>query len=95
LGVNGPIIMVLDIEMFTELDSFITEVEAQCARIAQAAPAEGFERVLLPGEMELLTEALRSRDGIPIPESTWASITDTAHRFGLAVPVPLTDPVSA
>jgi LDH2 family malate/lactate/ureidoglycolate dehydrogenase len=45
--------------------------------------------------MELLTKALRSRDGIPIPDSTWASITDTAHRFGLAVPVPLTDPVSA
>jgi LDH2 family malate/lactate/ureidoglycolate dehydrogenase len=95
LGVNGPIIMVLDIEMFTDLETFTTEIEAQCARISQAAPAEGFERVLLPGELEQITEAQRSRDGIPIPESTWASITETANRFGVALPVPLTEAVSA
>jgi uncharacterized oxidoreductase len=95
LGVNGPIIIVINIDMFTELDSFIAEVEAQCARIKASAPAEGFAEVLLPGEMELRTEAERIVSGIPIPESTWASITETAIRFGVAIPEPLAVPASA
>lgn len=93
LGVNGPIIIALDIDAFTELDAFVAEVEAQCARISQSAPAEGFDRVLLPGELELLTEAERSRTGIPVPDSTWAALTETAGRFGVAAPDPLETPV--
>lgn len=95
LGVNGPIIVVIDISLFTELDHFIDEIEAQCARIKQSAPAEGVEQVYLPGEIELLTEAQRSRDGIPIPESTWAELAATADRYGVARPEPLTGAVSA
>ena len=95
LGVNGPIIIVIDINLFTELDHFIAEIEAQCDRIKQSAPAEGVEAVFLPGEIELMTAAQRSRDGIPIPESTWAEITETANRFGVALPEPLTSVVSA
>ena len=91
LGVNGPIIIVLDIEAFTELDSFINEVEAQCARISQTAPADGFERVLLPGELELNTEAERQKHGIPLPESTWAALVETATRFGVAIPEPVVE----
>lgn len=92
-GVNGPTIIVLNIEFFTELESFIAEIEAQCDRISRSLPAEGFNSVLLPGELELLTEQERTRTGIPIPDSVWADIAATAAQLGVNHPAP--EPVAA
>jgi LDH2 family malate/lactate/ureidoglycolate dehydrogenase len=39
--------------------------------------------VLLPGDPELAAERERSRDGIPLPASTWAALEVLAGELGV------------
>jgi uncharacterized oxidoreductase len=82
-GANGPIIIALDISAFSALDSFANEVNAQGTLITNSAPAEGFDEVLLPGDIELRTRRERSANGIPIPDATWNEIAALATELGV------------
>ena len=46
-------------------------------------PAEGFDEVILPGELDFRTKESRLRDGIPIDEDTWEQISSSTHRVGV------------
>ena len=82
-GVNGPFVLAMDIGRFTNLDHFRGEVEAQCDAVTGCPPAEGSDAVLLPGEPEIAMRAARERDGIPIPDSTWAELHSLAAEWGV------------
>ena len=41
-------------------------------------PAAGFKEVLVPGDPEARTRPTRQRDGVPIPDYIWQSITELA-----------------
>jgi uncharacterized oxidoreductase len=84
-GVNGPFILAIDIARFSDADTFRAQTEAQCDAVTCCLPAEGVERVLLPGQQELETRALRERDGIPIPDTTWAELRALAEEHGIAL----------
>ena len=73
-GGNGPLVIALDIGAFVPLATFRARVEEQCAEIASAEPAAGVDRVYLPGEPELERREERERDGVEIPDSTWAQL---------------------
>ncbi|MGH7107916.1 MAG: malate dehydrogenase, partial [Acetobacteraceae bacterium] len=49
-------------------------------------PAEPGGEVLLPGEPERRTRALRLQQGIPLPDRTWAALVSTAHSLGIDPP---------
>jgi LDH2 family malate/lactate/ureidoglycolate dehydrogenase len=82
-GANGPFVLAINPEAFGAGSTFIEVVEAQCAEIAHAAPAEGFETVLLPGEPEIIARAERAKAGIPVPESTWSDLLRLAQELGI------------
>src|SRR5690349_4135054 len=82
-GANGPVILAIDPLCFTSKDEFASEVEAQAALITDSTPAEGFDEVLLPGDLEKRTALERSTDGIPIPDATWAELTQLADSLGV------------
>lgn len=82
-GANGPLVMAIDVGAFVPLATFRARVEEQCAEIACAQPAVGVERVYLPGESELATRARREREGIPVPDSTWADLMAVAAAAGI------------
>lgn len=73
-GGNGPIIIAMDIAAFVEPDLFAERVAHQADEIRTAEPAVGFEQVQMPGDPELINRVNRERDGIPVPDSTWAEI---------------------
>ena len=82
-GANGPIILAIDPTCFTTLAEFRSEVAAQARLISESEPAIGFDEVLLPGEIERRTARERSSSGIPIPETTWAELTELADSLGV------------
>lgn len=85
-GVNGPFILAIDVARFVDPSVFRDEVEAQCAVVKNSVPAEGVDAVLLPGDPELATRAIRERDGIPIPDTTWAELLVLAKEWDVAPP---------
>lgn len=84
-GGNGPFVLALDIARFRPMDEFLAAVEEQAAEVNASAPAEGFDRVLLPGEPEVENRARRITEGIPVPDRTWADLVALAGEYGVAV----------
>ena len=85
-GVNGPFIMAIDIARFTDLERFRSQAEAQCEAVTGCLPAEGVEAVLLPGQPEIAMRAIRDRDGVPIPDTTWQELQALARDHGVLIP---------
>jgi LDH2 family malate/lactate/ureidoglycolate dehydrogenase len=92
-GVNGPLIIAIDVSCFTSPERFRAEIEATCEAITGCPPREGVAAVQLPGEPELTTREERLRKGVPIPTSTWQELRDLAVAQG--VPFPETSPLEA
>jgi LDH2 family malate/lactate/ureidoglycolate dehydrogenase len=65
----------------------VAEFKAQAAAFVtqlKATPcAPGIEEILLPGESEWRTKAIREREGIPLPEVTWSRIAQAANSVSL------------
>src|SRR5436309_2443436 len=62
------------------------QVEAFVRYLKATPPAEGFDEVLYPGEIEYRTEQRRRRTGIPIEDTTWRRLGETAARYGISLP---------
>jgi uncharacterized oxidoreductase len=82
-AVNNMLAIVIDPDAFGDRAGFETEAEAMLAYIRSTAPAEGFDRVRLPGDPERESMAERLANGIPIDDNTWAQIRDAAASVGI------------
>jgi LDH2 family malate/lactate/ureidoglycolate dehydrogenase len=52
-------------------------------QVKSAAPASGYEEVLVANEPELRTERLRVAEGIPVPDGTWEALRKEAALVGV------------
>jgi len=68
----------VDFGRFAGAETFLRQVRAMIEELHQMAPAEGFERVLAPGEPEYLKEIERARSGIPLDDSVWTELVNLA-----------------
>ncbi len=85
-AVNNMLAIVIDPDAFGDRAAFEAEAEAMLDYIRATAPAEGVDRVRLPGDPERESLAQRSAAGIPIDENTWAQIRDAAESVGVSDP---------
>ena len=60
-------------------------------KVRNCPPAKGFDEVLLPGDPEHRIHAERLQTGIPVPESTWTRIRETAETLGVPLDGIMTD----
>ena len=86
-GVNGPLVIAIDVSRFAAPAAFRSEIEEQGEAVTACPPREGVVAVQLPGEPELWTREERLRDGVPLPDATWQELRDLAVRQGVAFPV--------
>ncbi|HWF76192.1 MAG TPA: malate/lactate/ureidoglycolate dehydrogenase [Caulobacteraceae bacterium] len=82
-AVNNMLAIVIDPDAFGGREGFEAEAEAMLDYIRSTAPAEGVDRVRLPGEPERESLAQRSAEGVPIDDNTWAQIREAAASVGL------------
>ena len=80
---NGVLFTVYDIAHFGDLEAYYDEVEALVRHVKSSRTAPGVAEVLVPGEPEFHTERERAQSGIPIDETTWGKICDSARDVGL------------
>jgi LDH2 family malate/lactate/ureidoglycolate dehydrogenase len=82
---SGVLILAIATGAFQDVETVLAEAARTVARIKAVPPAEGFAEVLVPGEPEFRTRAERLRTGLPVPETTWHAIVQTAQSLGLDV----------
>lgn len=81
---NNMLAILIDPDALGDRDAFETNARAVVDHVHGARPAEGVERVLVPGDPERSTRVERLRDGIPISDGTWGLIVDVALKLGMS-----------
>jgi len=69
--------------------AFADAAREYCTYVKASRPAEAGGEVLLPGEPERRTRALRLKNGIPLQHRTWEAIVATARNLGVNAPAPI------
>ena len=76
----------IDIKQLVEEDRFYRELDATIADIRALDPAEGFDKVRMPGELEWERAEAYRRDGIPLHRDHSAALAQCAQAAGINVP---------
>ncbi|MCY3992218.1 MAG: Ldh family oxidoreductase [Caldilineaceae bacterium] len=82
---NGVYFQAINIDALLPYDDFIHTVQEQIAWVKSARPQPGVSEVLFPGEPEYRTAQQRSAHGIPVEDSIWHEITETADTLGVKI----------
>ena len=81
---NGMLAIYIDPKVSIPSNFFDGEVARYIAYFKDSKPAEGHDAVLIPGEPEATMRADRTKNGVPLPDETWASIVNTAREVGVS-----------
>ena len=73
-GINGCLILLVEIERFLPLAEFTRQVQELVTFVKSAEPASGGGGVMVPGEPEARSERERRAHGIPVEDETWRQI---------------------
>jgi len=80
---DGCFMACFRVDALRDLATFRREVTEFAHYLKQTPPAEGFDEILYPGEVEHRREQQRRRDGIPVEDRTWEQLQALARRFGV------------
>ncbi len=81
---DGCFMAVFKVEAFRPLAQFKREVSEFAAYLKATKPAQGFERVYYPGEIEHEKERDRRANGVEVEDATMARLADLARGYGIA-----------
>jgi hydroxycarboxylate dehydrogenase B len=81
---NGMLAIYIDPKVVDPANFFDGEMARYIAYLKDTKPAAGVEAVLIPGEPEAKMRAERSKNGVPLPDDTWAAIVHTARDVGVS-----------
>ncbi len=84
---NGVYFQAINIDALLPYDDFIQTVQEQIAWVKSARPQPGVSEVLFPGEPEYRTAQQRGAHGIPVEDSIWLEIIETADSLGVKIEV--------
>ena len=63
---------------------FDDEISRYTDFIRETKPVAGVDTVLVPGDPERKMRAERTKNGVPLPDDTWAAIVNTAREVGVS-----------
>jgi len=80
----GAFVIAIDPEWFGGAARYQAAVGAALAGLRGQPAAEGVAEILIPGDPERRSRALRELGGIPIPDPVWEELVEIADRYGVA-----------
>jgi uncharacterized oxidoreductase len=82
-AINNMLSVVIDPDAFGGREIYEAEAEAMLDYVRSTAPAEGIDKVRLPGDPERESTARRLAEGIPVDDATWAQIREAGLSVGV------------
>lgn len=82
----GHFVMALDVTRLMPLEMFERRLGDMLQEFTALAPAEGFERVYYPGQIEGLRRQKREAEGIPIDPGLFQELTELGKRLDVPWP---------
>ena len=80
---KGYLFLTLDVSRFLPLEEFRARTDALIRDVHAAEPAEGVERIYVPGEIEHLRRGERLDAGIPLPSALARELNEFGAEAGL------------
>jgi len=80
---EGMFHMAIDVAKLQPVDRFKAATDEYIRALRRVEPAEGFERVVVPGEFEARNEEQRKKEGVPIRDEDWQGVMDVAAKLGV------------
>jgi uncharacterized oxidoreductase len=81
---NGMLAFYVDPKVIDTSNYFDDEISRYTDFIRETKPIAGIESVLVPGDPERKMRAERTKNGVPLPDDTWAAIVNTAREVGVS-----------
>ncbi len=79
------------IDAFRPADEYKWHMDNWIKRFRAAKPSKGHEKVLIPGDIERETEAVRMKEGTPLHDAVIKDLREIAERFSLEFPKEMAD----
>lgn len=80
----GHFLVSIKPDLFMGIDEFKSRMGHLYARVTGSEAMPGVERIFFPGEIELITKATRSQQGIPLVQAEVEALNKEAQRVGAA-----------
>jgi hydroxycarboxylate dehydrogenase B len=81
---NGMFAVYVDPKVVDTSNFFDSEISRYVDFIRATKPVTGVDAVLIPGDPERKMRADRTKNGVPLPDDTWAAIVNTAREVGVS-----------
>jgi hydroxycarboxylate dehydrogenase B len=81
---NGMFTVYVDPKVVDTSNFFDGEISRYVDFIRATKPVAGVDAVLIPGDPEKKMRADRTKNGVPLPDDTWAAIVNTAREVGVS-----------
>jgi ureidoglycolate dehydrogenase (NAD+) len=81
----GHWMLAIDVEAIMPRAVFDERIESLAAMVRATQPLDEARPVLMPGEPEERTSAVRAVDGIPLPDDTIAELTELSERYQVPI----------
>ena len=78
--------MAINVGEIRPIEDFKADADRLIRSLRSVEPAQGFERVIVPGEVEASNEERRKREGVPIRPEDWQGVVEVANRLRVDLP---------
>jgi len=86
---GGNLFGAIDIGRFVSLGTFRSRVDEMVRSIRSSTPADGVNKISVPGEIEMGRRQERLSRGIPLDASVVEELTELGKAFSLPFPSPI------
>jgi LDH2 family malate/lactate/ureidoglycolate dehydrogenase len=83
----GHIFAAINVEAMMPLGEFLARMSEKERETRESPPAEDFDQVLMPGDVELEKEEAHRSSGLPLSKEVYEELLSTARRYGVSTKV--------
>jgi LDH2 family malate/lactate/ureidoglycolate dehydrogenase len=80
---EGIFLMAVDVARLRPVEEFKAAADDLARALRSVPPAKGFERVIVPGELEAERERKYGIEGVPVRDEDWEGVLKIAARLGV------------